>query len=231
MEGFTYVDIYATKGIEYLLVISGLLLFTFCWRFLSRPAVAIYREADGFVSAIGDWFRLPVEGAYFHQGHSWAIPEGGGVVRVGVDDFAQKLLGKIDAIKLPQVGSQISQGEKVWSLLVGSKRIDMLAPVNGKIVEINENLLKSPEGIGKDPYGQSWLLKVQAPKISTDVKNLLSGELARKWMEGVKENLLARMNYNLGAVSQDGGVPVDGIARNLDRERWEEIVKDFFLIS
>ena len=231
MEGFTYVDIFATKGIEYLLVISGLLFFTFFWRFLSRPAVAVYREAENFVSAISDWFRLPAEGMYFHQGHSWAAPEGGEVVRVGMDDFAQKLLGKIDSIKLPQVGSQVAQGEKAWSLLVGSKSIDMLSPVDGKIVEINEDLLSSPKNISKDPYGESWLMKVQAPKISANLKNLLSGGLARKWMEGVRENLLARMNYNLGAVSQDGGVPIDGIARNLDRERWDEIVKEFFLIS
>ena len=231
MEGFTYVDIFATKGIEYMLVISGLLSFAFFWRFLRSPAVAIYREAENFVSAIGDWFRLPTEGIYFHQGHSWAAPEGGEIVRVGMDDFAQKLLGKIDAIKLPQVGSEVAQGEKGWSLLVDSKSIDMLSPVDGKIVEINEGLLRSPESIGKDPYGESWLMKVQAPKISANLKNLLSGGLARKWMEGVRDNLLARMNYNLGAVSQDGGVPVDGIARNLDRERWDEIAKEFFLIS
>ncbi|MCG6534138.1 MAG: hypothetical protein L7F78_05485 [Syntrophales bacterium LBB04] len=50
-------------------------------------------------------------------------------------------------------------------------------------------------------------------------------------MEGVRETLLARMNYKLGALSQDGGVLVDGIARNLDREKWDEIVKEYFLIS
>jgi glycine cleavage system H protein len=231
VDGFTYVDIFATKGIEYLLVISGLLFFTFFWRFLRRPAVAVYREFANFVPTISDWFHLPQEGMYFHQGHSWAMPEGDNVVKVGIDDFAQKLVGKIDAIKFPQVGSQVAQGEKAWSLQVGSKSIDMLSPVDGKILDINENLLSSPEGIGKDPYGQSWLMKVQAPRISANLKNLLTGGLARKWMDGVRENLLAKMNYNLGAVSQDGGVPVDGIARNIDREKWDEIVKEFFLVS
>lgn len=231
MEGFTYVDIFATKGIEYLLVISGLLFFPFFLRLLKSPAVAVYREAEHLVSAISDWFRIPSEGVYFHQGHSWASPEGGEVVRVGMDDFAQKMLGKIDAIKFPKVGSQVTQGEKGWSLLVGSKSIDMLSPVDGKIVDINENLLSSPENVSRDPYGQSWLMKVETPKISSNLKNLLSGELAGKWMEGVRENLLARMNYNLGEVYQDGGVPVDGIARNMDREKWDEIVREFFLIS
>lgn len=231
MEGFTYVDIFATKGIEYLFVITGLLSFAFFLRFLKRPAVAVYREAEQLVSAIGDWFRLPAEGVYFHQGHSWAAPEDGKVVRVGMDDFAQKMLGKIDAIKFPKVGSQVTQGEEAWSLLVGSKSIEMLSPVDGEIVEINEKLLSSPESIAEDPYGQSWLMKVRTPKVSSNLKNLLTGDLARKWMDGVRENLQARMNYNLGAVYQDGGVPVDGIARSLDREKWDEIVKDFFLIS
>jgi glycine cleavage system H protein len=229
MEGFTYVDIFATKGIEYLLVISALLLFIPFWRMVSRPATALYEAAEGIIPAIGGWFHLPEDKIYYHQGHSWAMPEGDGLVKVGIDDFAQKLVGRIDTIEFPRVGSQVTQGEKGWSLLAGGKSIDMLSPVDGKVIAINENLLSSPENVSKDPYGQSWLMKVEAPKISANLKNLLSGGLARKWMEGVRENLLARMDYNLGAVSQDGGVPVDGIARNIDRERWDAIVKEFLL--
>jgi len=231
MEGFTYTDIFATKGVEYLLVISVLLLFIPFWRMVSRPARAIYEAAESVVPAISEWFRLPEAKLYYHQGHSWAVPESDNVVRVGMDDFAQKLVGKIDGIQFPRVGSQVTQGEKGWSLLAGSKSIDMLSPVDGKILEINESLLSSPRTIGTDPYGQSWLMKVQAPKITSNLKNLLSGSLAVKWMEGVRESLLARMNYKLGAVSQDGGVLVDGIARNLDQEKWDEIAREYFLIS
>lgn len=231
MEGFTYVDIFATKGVEYLLVISVLLLFIPFWRMVSKPAAALTEAAGGIIPAIGNWFRLPEEKIYYHQGHSWAVPEDHGLVKVGIDDFAQKLVGRIDAIRFPQVGAQLTQGEKGWSLLAGKKSIDMLSPVDGRVVAINEALLSSPGSVSTDPYGQAWLMKVQAPKISANLKNLLTGGLARKWMEGVRENLLARMDYNLGAVSQDGGVPVDGIAKNMDRERWDEIAKEFFLIS
>ena len=76
MEGFTYVDIFATKGIEYLLVISVLLLFIPFWRMVSRPAAAIYEAAEGIIPAISSWFHLPEEKIYYHQGHSWAMPEG-----------------------------------------------------------------------------------------------------------------------------------------------------------
>jgi len=230
MGGFTYVDIFATKGIEYLLVIGFLLVFIPFWRVLSRPAKAVFKAAERIIPAITEWFRLP-EGIYYHQGHAWALPEDSNVVKVGMDDFAQKLVGKIDTINMPTVGSTVTQGDKAWTLKVDSKSIDMLSPVDGEIMAINEELLNSPETISKDPYGESWLMKVKVPKVSANLKNLLSGKLAKRWMDEVRENLFSRMNYNLGAVYQDGGLPVDGMAKNLDREKWDEVVKEFFLIS
>jgi glycine cleavage system H lipoate-binding protein len=184
------------------------------------------------VSATGRIEYLMAMGVkvYYHRGHSWAIPESDHAVRVGIDDFAQKLVGKIDAIQCPKIGSKVTQGKPAWTLLVNSKSIDMLSPVDGKIVDIHESLLSSPEGIRKDPYGQSWVMKIQAPKLSSNLKNLLSGGAARKWMEGVSETLLSRADYRLGPLSQDGGVLVDGIAENLDRERWDELVREFLLV-
>jgi glycine cleavage system H protein len=231
MDGFTYVDIFATKGIEYLLVIGALLLFIPFWRMVSSSGTTVQNMVESVVSAGDGWFHLPEGKIFYHQGHSWVIPESSDIVRVGIDDFAQKLVGRIDAVKFPQVGAKVAQGEKAWSLLVGSKSIDMLSPVNGKVVAINQNLIGAPENIGKDPYGQSWLLKVQTPNPSANLKNLLSGSLAKKWMDGIRESLFNRMNYNLGLLSQDGGVPVYGIARSLDPEKWDEIVKEYFLVS
>ena len=229
MEGFSYLDIFATKGIEYLLVIGFLLLFTFFWRFLSRPARRVFEAAEKFIPVVNEWFRLPEE-VYYHLGHSWAAPEGKNLVKVGVNDFAQKLVGKINAIHLPGLGSTVNQGEKGWTLEVDSKTIDMLSPVDGKVVAINEKIVHSPEDINKYPY-VSWLIKVESPRFSANKKQLLSGALAAKWMEEVRENLLSRTSYNLGLVYQDGGLLVDGMAKSLNKDKWDEIVRDFFLVS
>jgi glycine cleavage system H protein len=229
MEGFSYVDIFATKGIEYLLVIGFLLFFVVFWRFLSRPAKRVFEAAERFVPVINEWFNLPEE-IYYHLGHSWAAPEGKNLVKVGVNDFAQRLVGKIDAIQLPGIGSTIHQGDKGWTLEVDSRALDMISPVDGKVIAINEELVSSPENINKDPYN-SWLMKVESPRFSVNKKQLLSGTMARKWMEEIREKLLSRMNYNLGLVYQDGGLLVDGMARSLDQNKWDDIVKDFFLIS
>lgn len=229
MEGFSYVDIFATKGIEYLLVIGFLLLFTFFWRFLSRPAKRVFEAAEKFIPAVNEWFRLPEE-IYYHLGHSWAAPEGKNLVKVGVDDFAQKLVGKVNAIHLPGIGSTVHQGDKGWTLEVDSKPIDMLSPVDGKVIAINEKIVNSPEHVNKYPY-VSWLMKVESPRFSANKKQLLSGALAAKWMEEVRENLLSRMSPDLGLVYQDGGLLVDGMAKSLDKDRWDEIAREFFLVS
>ena len=106
----------------------------------------------------------------------------------------------------------------------------MLSPVDGKVVAINDEIVSSPEAINQYPY-VSWLMKVESPRFSVNQKQLVTGALAKRWMEEVRENLLSRMNYNLGLVYQDGGLLVDGMARSLDRDRWDEIAKEFFLIS
>jgi len=229
MEGFSYVDIFATKHIEYLLVIGFLILFIFFWRFLSRPAKRVFEAAEKFIPAVNEWFSLPEE-IYYHLGHSWAAPEGKNLVKVGVDDFAQKLVGKVNAIQLPGVGSTLHQGDKGWALEVDSKTIDMLSPVDGKVIAVNEKIVNSPEDINKYPY-VSWLMEVESPRFSANKKQLLSGTLAAKWMEEVRENLLSRMSPNLGLVYQDGGLLVDGMARSLDKDKWDEIAREFFLVS
>jgi len=230
MESFTYVDIFATKWIEYIFVIGVLLLFIPFWRYLTKPVKAVTEVAERIIPAISGWFRLP-EDRFYHQGHSWAKPESSDVVTVGIDDFALKLMGKINTIKIPQPGTTIIQGEKAWQMNVNSKSIDMLSPVDGEVIDVNEELLNSPQKINENPYDKGWLIKVRIPNVSANLKNLLSGELAKKWMDQVQDNLLARMsNNNLGLVYQDGGLPVDGMAMNIDRENWDNIIEEFFLI-
>jgi glycine cleavage system H lipoate-binding protein len=212
-----------------MLVIGFLLLFIPFWRLLNRPARAVFEAAERVSPGMGGWFRLPEE-VFYHLGHSWAVSEGKNVVKVGMNDFAQKLVGKIDAIQVPALGSTVYQGERGWALKVDSRAIDMLSPVDGKVIAVNEEVLRAPQTINQDPY-RNWLMKVESPSFSVDKRQLLSGAMARRWMEEVRENLMSRMSYDLGAVYQDGGLLVDGMARQLDREKWDGIAKEFFLVS
>ncbi|OGW13781.1 MAG: hypothetical protein A3G93_09330 [Nitrospinae bacterium RIFCSPLOWO2_12_FULL_45_22] len=225
----------SVKGIEYIIAVIFLFTFIVFWRVLNIGGIPAMESlsvaAGGVVKKIGDmvdWFLVP-DRLYFHPGHAWVKVEDGDVVRVGMDDFAQKLVGKIDALNLPKVGSTVSQGERGWTVHLGSKSVDLLSPIDGKIVAVNEALFNAPKHINEAPYEEGWLMKVKVPRLSANLKNLLSGNLARRWMEEVSGNLRLRLGANLGLVYQDGGLPVEGLAKNLDRDKWDEIAKEFFL--
>jgi glycine cleavage system H protein len=228
MEGFTYVDIFATKGIEYLLVIGFLLVLVPFWRFLRVPARAGIDVVRRAMASVAQWFSIP-EGLYYHQGHSWVIPQGAELVKVGVDDFAQRLVGSTNTISLPKVGSRIEQGDVGWKLGIDSKTIDMLSPVTGDVVAVNKDIVKNPLLINEDPYGKGWLLMVKPDNQHATVKNLLTGKLATAWMENTADTLRERMEGELGVVYQDGGLPVSGIAKALSPDAWDTMAGEFLL--
>src|SRR5678810_1428109 len=70
-------------------------------------------------------FQVP-EKLRFHPGHTWALSESPSLVRVGMDDFASKLVGKVDRIALPQRGQWIRQGQKIWTIFRDATSVDMV---------------------------------------------------------------------------------------------------------
>jgi len=232
MEGFSLVDIYSTKGIEYLIAAVFFFGFLALQGYILRSAPG-RGKSEGLLAGLPAWFRVP-EGYGFHQGHTWMktdllSPNRERLVKVGLDDFAQKLIGKVEAVDLPAVGSRLAQGEKGWSLLVDSVPIPMLSPVDGEVVAVNREVLRSPGILGRDPYGAGWLLKVKSDRLAADNRNLLSGKVARAWMETSLENLHPVRHEGLGPVLQDGGLPLEGIARVLGGDRWADLAKTHLL--
>jgi len=224
------VDLFATKGIEYILVIGFLFALLFFWQVLRRPVPAELSSAMATAGggASAGWFSL-APGAYYHPGHSWVMPGADETVTIGIDDFAQKLVGEVTQIKLPEAGSQLSRGAPGWQIEVGSQSVDLLAPLDGEIVERNRAVLASPALINSDPYGEGWLLKVKPSRLKSDLKGLLSGRLAQNWMRLTEQALRRQMSGDMGIVLQDGGSPVSGIARALSGEQWEEFAREFLL--
>jgi glycine cleavage system H protein len=220
---------YSAKATEYLIAVTFLLLFIPFWRFVNAEVVAVpvTIRIPRWLDAVVEWFSVPSE-VYYHPGHAWARADGDNLVTVGMDDFAHKLVGAC-AISLPKVGSRLGQGEKGWSLASDTKSVDMLSPVDGTVVAVNERVAAPTPASARDPYGAGWLLKVKAPRLAANTKHLLSGALARRWMEDICDTLRARMSPDLGQVYQDGGLPVDGMARDLDPANWDGIAREFFL--
>jgi glycine cleavage system H protein len=173
-------------------------------------------------------FDLP-ENRRYHQGHTWALQESPTLVRVGLDDFAARLAGRIDTMILPKRGQWVRQGQKFVTLLRDGQKAELVCPVEGEVTNVNEALLTNIALTNSDPYGQGWLVSVLSPDLPTSFRNLLNGSLARKWMAEAAARLQTRIPTLAGAVAQDGGVALHDLTVQLPTEKWEAITREFFL--
>ncbi|RQD77744.1 MAG: glycine cleavage system protein GcvH [Halanaerobium sp. MSAO_Bac5] len=121
------------------------------------------------------------EGLLYSEDHEWVKKEDDLLV-IGVSDFAQEELGDIVFVELPEVGEEFESGDS-FGVLESVKAVsDTFIPVSAKVVEINEVLFDQPELINDDPYGEGWLIKVEAEDLS-ELEELLSAEEYAEFLE------------------------------------------------
>ncbi len=182
------------------------------------------RRLPAFVAGFG----LPGHLRY-HPGHTWVLEESPELVRVGLDDFAARLLGKVETILLPQRGRWVRQGQPLITYSRDGVETKLVSPIEGVVANVNEAVKNDPSLSLKDPYGAGWLIIVQAPDALTSFRNLLSGDLARVWMEEAASRLRGRIPALAGAVAQDGGLAEMDLTKHLPDPQWEKVTREFFL--
>jgi glycine cleavage system H lipoate-binding protein len=173
-------------------------------------------------------FSVP-DNVRYHPGHTWALSESPSLVRVGLDDFASKLIGKVERMTLPQRGQWIRQGQKIATIFRDGASVDMVSPIEGSIADVNDSVAANPALAQKDPYGEGWLVTVQSPDAKTNFRNLIGGAMARWWTEESAGRLQRKMPMFAGALAQDGGVAVGNLAEQIPDTEWVSITKEFFL--
>lgn len=115
----------------------------------------------------------------YSQEHEWVRVESDNRARIGITDYAQRELGDVVFVDLPQVGDQVSAGD-AFAVVESVKAVsDIYAPVTGKVVEVNEALTSNPELINSGPYGDGWIavIEMEAP---SELDDLLDAEGYRK---------------------------------------------------
>ncbi len=173
-------------------------------------------------------YQMPDE-MYYHRGHTWVRPTGSDTVLVGLDDFARQLVGPATRIQFPSVGAWLRQGAKAARLAVDGRAVDLVAPVEGEVLEVNSLVSRQPDLATSDPYARGWLFKMRVPELPRNLANLLSGSLVRRFMEDTRERLQHQLMALSGTVLADGGEPVADFARHLSDEDWRHLVREFLL--
>jgi glycine cleavage system H protein len=171
---------------------------------------------------------LVVEGRYVHPGHTWARVDGPRSAVVGADDFARRLLGPVDRIELPEPGRRVAQGEPLFTLRRGARRLVQCAPISGVVTSVNRDLLAAPERWNESGPGADWVATLAPANLAAELRNLLHGRLAERWEEAARMQLAEWFAPRMGTVLQDGGELVDGVGDMLSDADWDRVVKDFF---
>ena len=118
--------------------------------------------------------EIPSELRYT-KSHEWIRSMDDGHLEVGITDHAQKMLGDMVFVELPEVGSSMGAGDDCAVVESVKAASDVYAPVTGEIVEVNDALQDSPETVNNDPYGDGWLFRIQ-PADEGELGELLDAE-------------------------------------------------------
>ncbi|KMY68536.1 glycine cleavage system protein H [Desulfocarbo indianensis] len=104
--------------------------------------------------------EFPPELSY-SQEHFWVRQEDDGQVVLGISDYAQDQLGKVVYVDLPEAGDQVEAGQEMGAVESAKSVSDLISPVSGEVLEVNESLADDPAALNDDPYGRGWLARVK----------------------------------------------------------------------
>ncbi len=219
-----------------ILILATFLIFILVDYLLNRKKVvrtvpaAVPAASPALAPAYVEGFLVPDQVAY-HPGHSWAMRERRNFARVGVDEFAAFLVGKVSKIEGPKPGQWVRQGQKVLSFYRDGEKVEMVSPTEGEVLEVNSEVLTNPALLKKDPYGRGWLFTMHVPDEETVTRNLVPKVMVRNWMHDAVQRLYASQPRLAGAVAADGGRPVDDLLAGVPDANWKEITAEFFLTA
>ena len=120
------------------------------------------------------------EGLYYSKDWMWVKVENGRV-RVGITDYAQKQLNEVVFAELPSAGDEAIKGEPFGTVESVKSVSDLVAPVSGKIVEVNGKVGSNPETLNEDPYNEGWILVMSPTNLTDDLKTLMNYEQSVEW--------------------------------------------------
>lgn len=187
-------------------------------RKVSNPAKDITTSVDGI--------SMPLK-LGFYPAHLWVKEIDETTAIVGIDDFARRLVGDVQKIILPMKDLNVEVGKTCIQVQKKNRKANLVTPLSGKILEVNEALRDSPDLLFKDPYGEGWLFKIRTWRLREQIGGLLSGDGAQNWMKSTMQRLRIGLAGEVGMVAQDGGFLHEDLSEHLDPKEWARFVKEF----
>lgn len=234
MDPFTYNNIFDTKGIEYLVIITFFVILIPFWMLLNRQAKNRKQLEKSLEILTATTLKVP-QGIFFSRYHTWTHLEKSGIAKVGLDDLLVHLTGEVQFSNLKKTGEKVKKGELLAEINQNGKLLKIFSPISGEIIEANAMLASSPDLLNKDPYEKGWMYKVKPISWVPDTNSYYLADDATTWatqeLERFKDFLAQSVEkYSpmpSNVVLQDGGELVDQPLSGLPNEVWQDFQKDF----
>jgi len=169
--------------------------------------------------------KIP-HGYYFHKGHTWLKVEEGSDVRIGLDDFALRMLGPLDRIGAPLIGKTIEQNSADIVLSRGLKKAKIRSPISGVVTAVNANVRRDGKIANQAPYTDGWILRAHSKNLRKDLQNLMIGSETRDFFKEEIDRLY-RVIEDVSPLAADGGHLGDDIYGKMAQVGWRRLVKLF----
>jgi FixJ family two-component response regulator/glycine cleavage system H lipoate-binding protein len=191
-----------------------------------KPRVHVMSPADT-ERVLREEFSIP-GGVLVSFGHCWASLADDGTARVGLDDFARKLLGRIDSIDFPHVGQEVDAGQPLFSVRQGERMAQFHAPLSGKVVKINGAVHDDCSLLEKMPYGRNWVCVMEGRDLDSELPRLKIGKSAVALFQEDIERVRTHLQSVTGAEESDPATLSLGAFQKLDDAQWRRAVQEFF---
>jgi glycine cleavage system H lipoate-binding protein len=169
-----------------------------------------------------DGFKIP-QGYYIHKGHAWIKIEEGSSVRLGLDDFALRLLGPLDHVEAPLTGKRMKQSDSQIVIKRGGKKANILSPVSGVVTDVNSRLREEGSLANKNPYTDGWVVRLHSENLRNELKDLYIGSETTDFMEKEVSILYDVIEESGGLLNTDGGYLGEDIYGKMPQIGWERL--------
>jgi CheY-like chemotaxis protein len=191
-----------------------------------KPRVHVMGPAETNRGPGGE-FYIP-GGVLVSTGHCWASVAEDGTAKIGIDDFASKLIGRIDTIEFPEVGTEVKAGQRLFSIGQGQRRAHFHSPLSGKVVKTNAELGRDSEPFESLSYGQNWICVVEGADLDAELPKLRIGKSAVAFFQEEIDRFKAFLEKAGDAEASDPASLCIGAMEKLDDAGWETAVREFF---
>ena len=129
----------------------------------------------------GTDFKFPENLHFEKTNHTWSLAESNSRIVIGMDPLGLASLGELAYLSIDEVETMVREGQSMGVLEAAKMTGEIIAPVSGKIVERNQEVLEDPFEVNKDPYGKGWLALIETESWEEDSKKLVTGAKVAEW--------------------------------------------------